>query len=258
VPLAAGTEPYHADGGPVGALVLHGFTGSPASTRPWAERLAAAGLTVAAPRLPGHGTRWQELNLTRWPDWYAEAERAFARLRARCQTVFVMGLSVGGCLSLRLAEERGDEVAGIVVVNPSLATTDPRARLSGLLSRVVPSMPGVVDDIKRPGVTELGYSRLPTRAFHSLRALWALTLADLGRVSQPLLVLRSAEDHVVEPLSAQLLLAGVASTDVEERVLPDSYHVATLDYDAVTVFEESLAFVRRLAPAGALGEREPA
>ncbi|MFL6137500.1 MAG: alpha/beta hydrolase [Frankiaceae bacterium] len=253
--MQAGTEPFHADGGPVGALVLHGFTGSPASTRPWAEHLAAAGLTVTAPRLPGHGTRWQELNLTRWPDWYAEAERAFLALRARCDVVVAMGLSVGGCLALRLAEERGDEVAGLVVVNPSLATTDLRARLSGPLSRVVPSMPGVVDDIKRPGVTEMGYGRLPTRAFHSLRALWALTVADLGRVHQPLLVLRSAEDHVVEPLSARLLLAGVSSTDVEEVVLPDSYHVATLDNDAPTIFDRSLALVRRLAPTA---EREPA
>jgi carboxylesterase len=237
--------------------VLHGFTGSPASTRPWAEHLAAAGLTVTAPRLPGHGTRWQELNLTRWPDWYAEADRAFARLRASCDHVVVMGLSVGGCLALRLAEQHGDEVAGVVVVNVSLTTTDPRARLSGLLRHVVPSMPGVVDDIKKPGVTEQGYQRLPTRAFHSLRALWATTVADLGKVRQPLLVFRSAEDHVVEPVSTEILLAGVSSTDVEERVLPDSYHVATLDNDAPAIFEGSLAFVRRLVPSTA-GEPEPA
>jgi carboxylesterase len=247
VPLLPGAEPFRAAGGPVGALVIHGFTGSPVSTRPWAEHLAAGGLTVTAPRLPGHGSRWQDLNLTRWPDWYAEVDRALTELLARCERVVVMGLSVGGCLALRLAEERGPDVTGLVVVNPSLMTTDPRARLSGVLSRVVASMPGVVDDIKKPGVTEGGYSRLPTRAFHSLRQLWALTVADLGKVTAPLLVFRSSVDHVVEAVSTETLLARVGSTDVEERVLPDSYHVATLDNDAPAIFEGSLDFARRVA-----------
>jgi carboxylesterase len=251
VPKLPGAEPFHADGGPVGVLVIHGFTGSPVSTRPWAEHLAAAGLTVTAPRLPGHGTRWQDLNLTRWPDWYAEVDRAFAALRDRCDHVFCMGLSIGGCLSLRLAEEHGDAVAGLVVVNPSLMTTDPRARFSGLLSKIVPATPGVVDDIRKPGVTEGGYPKLPMKAFHSLRQLWSVTVDDLPRVTQPLLVFRSAIDHVVEAANTELLLSRVTSADVEERVLPNSYHVATLDNDAAAIFEGSLAFVQSRVPSAA-------
>ena len=98
-----GAEPVDLPGGPVGALLCHGFTGTTQSMRPWAEHLAAAGLTVTAPRLPGHGTRWQDMNKTRWEDWYGELERAFDDLRARCDSVFVMGLSMGGTLTLRLA-----------------------------------------------------------------------------------------------------------------------------------------------------------
>jgi carboxylesterase len=247
VPLLPGAEPFHATGGPVGALVVHGFTGSPVSMRPWAEHLAAAGLTVALPRLPGHGSRWEDLNLTRWPDWYAEVDRALSDLRANCEQVFVMGLSMGACLALRLAEERGGDVAGLVLVNPSLMTRDPRIRFTGLISRVIPSTPGIVDDIKKPGVTEGGYARMPTRALHSLRQLWALTVTDLGKVTAPLLVFRSSVDHVVEPDSTRLLLARVGSADVEERVLADSYHVATLDNDAPAIFDGSVAFVRRLS-----------
>ena len=102
-----GAEPFAADGGPVGVVLSHGFTGSPQSLRPWAEHLAAAGFTVRLPRLPGHGTRWQDLNATRWPDWYGEIERAFDALRGRCDQVFAGGLSMGGTLVLRLAEQRG-------------------------------------------------------------------------------------------------------------------------------------------------------
>src|SRR3712207_6381224 len=104
MPLFPGAEPFAAEGGSVGVLLCHGFTGSPRSMRPWGEYLGAAGLTVALPRLPGHGTTWQELGRTRWEDWYAEVDRELADLRRRCASVFVMGLSMGGTLALRLAE----------------------------------------------------------------------------------------------------------------------------------------------------------
>lgn len=247
MPILPGAEPFHHDGGPVGVLLCHGFTGTPQSMRPWGEHLAAAGLTVACPRLPGHGTRWQDMNVTRWEDWYGEVERSFDGLRGRSEAVFVMGLSMGGTLSLRLAELRGSEVTGLVVVNASLATEDKRARLLPLLSKVVPSFPPVGNDIKKPGVTELAYDRLPLKAAASLQKLWALTRSELGRITQPVLVYRSREDHVVEPVSGRLLLEGVSSTEVEERVLEDSYHVATLDNDAPRIFEGSVEFVRRHA-----------
>jgi carboxylesterase len=244
-----GAEPFSHAGGPVGALLCHGFTGSPQSMRPWAEALAEAGLTVALPRLPGHGTRWQDMNMTTWDDWYGCVEREFLALRERCEAVFVMGLSMGGTLSLRLAEQHGRDVAGLVVVNPSVIGLDPRLRVLPVLQRVVPSLGGIASDIKKPGVHELAYSRVPLRALHSLRRAWDTVRADLPKVTQPLLLLRSAEDHVVEPESARLVLARVSSTDVTEIVLHDSYHVATLDNDAERIVAESLAFVRRIRPA---------
>jgi carboxylesterase len=88
-------QPFHADGGRVGVLFCHGFTGSPWSLREWAQVTADAGYRVSLPRLPGHGTTWQELNVTEWRDWYGEAEQAFLELRAHCDTVFVAGLSMG-------------------------------------------------------------------------------------------------------------------------------------------------------------------
>ena len=239
-----GAEPVDLPGGPVGVLLSHGFTGTTQSMRPWAEHLAAAGLTVLAPRLPGHGTRWQDLNRTGFADWYGEVERAFDDLRSRCTAVFAMGLSMGGTLVLRLAEERGDQVAGLVVVNASLASERKDARLAPLLARVLPSLPGIASDIRRPGAVELAYPRTPLKAFVSLQRAWPVVRADLARITCPVLVYRSRVDHVVEPVSGRALLAGLAGGTVEERVLEDSYHVATLDHDAPAIFDGSLEFVR--------------
>jgi carboxylesterase len=252
-PVQAGAEPISLTGGPVGVLLSHGFTGTTQSMRPWAEHLAAAGLTVRAPRLPGHGTRWQDMNDTGWDDWYGEVERAFDDLRSRCEVVFAMGLSMGGTLVLRLAEQRGPQVAGLVVVNASLGSERKDVKLAPLLSKVVASMPAVGNDIKKDGVTELAYPRTPLKAFASLKKAWPMVCRDLGRIACPVLVYRSAVDHVVEPISGRLLRDGLAGGTVEERVLENSYHVATLDNDAAAIFEGSLEFVRAHAPAASSG-----
>jgi carboxylesterase len=246
-----GAEPFASGGAPdatVGAVLCHGFTGNPSSLRPWGEHLAAAGIAVHCPRLPGHGTRWQDMNVTRWEDWYGELERAFDAMLATVPTVFAMGLSMGGTLCLRLGEQRGAEVAGLVLVNPSLAATPRDARLLPVLSRVLPSVRGIGSDIKKAGATESAYDRVPLRAAYSMAQLWRVTRADLGKLTQPVLTYRSRIDHVVPSSSGELLVEGASSTEVTEVVLENSYHVATLDNDAPRIFAGSVEFVRAHAP----------
>jgi carboxylesterase len=241
--LAPQAEAVRIDGGDTGVLLSHGFTGSPASMRPFAEHLAEAGHTVRAPRLPGHGTRWQELNKTRWPDWYAEVDRALTELRSRCSRVAVAGLSMGGCLALRLAERRPADVDALVLVNPFVASEDRRLRAVQVLRYLRASVPGIGNDIKRPGVVEHAYDRTPLQALHSLMRMWREVTAQLADVRAPLLLFRSAEDHVIDRASARLILAGVSSPAREEVVMRDSYHVATLDYDAPMIFARTEAFL---------------
>jgi carboxylesterase len=247
--LLPGAEPFHRDGGPVGVLVCHGFTGSPQSVRPWAEYLAERDLTVSLPLLPGHGTRWQDLQVTRWEDWYAEVDRELRALTAACEQVFVAGLSMGGTLALRLAAQHGDAVSGLVLVNPSLRGDSPAVPLLPVLRHLLPSVPGVGNDIAKEGSVELAYDRTPLHAAWSLARLWKTVQAELPQVTQPLLLFRSPNDHVVSPANAQLLLSRISSTDVEQRLCERSFHVATLDHDGEAIFEGSLRFIRRLGAA---------
>jgi carboxylesterase len=236
----------------IGVLLCHGFTGSPVSMRPWADHLAEAGFTVRLPLLPGHGTHWRDLNKSPWTEWYAHAEKQLVELTGRCASVFVFGLSMGGALTLRLAEEH-PEIAGIVLVNPSVLTLRKDAKLLSVLSKVLPSMPGIGNDIAKPGVLEGCYDRMPLRAAASLSLLWRVVRADLAKITQPTLLLHSAVDHVVEPENSAAVLKGIASADVEEVVLANSYHVATLDHDAPLIFDRSTDFAKRVH-AGRTGD----
>ena len=237
-----GAEPFRLGASPAGALLLHGFTGSPASMRPLGEFLAADGVTVAGPLLPGHGTAdWNDLATATVDAWTAAADGGLDTLAA-CETVTVVGLSMGACLALDLAARRPDRVRGIVLVNPYVR--DPRLFLAGGLRLFVRSVKGVGNDIKKPGQDEVCSERVPVRTLVQVRRLHRLVLEALPSVTQPLLVLRSDEDHIVDASNAALIMDRVGSTEPELIRLTNSYHVATLDYDADTIDERTLAFVR--------------
>jgi carboxylesterase len=246
-PLSTPARPELTGGRRIGVLLSHGFTGQPASMRPWGEALAEHGYAVEVPRLPGHGTTWQELNTLTWADWYAELVRALDKLVEENDAVVVGGLSMGGALVLRLAADRPDDVAGVVVVNPAVATKRLDVKLLPVLKHLVKSFPGIADDIKKAGGEEHGYTRTPLKAIHSMMLQWPGLVADLPKVTAPLLYFRSVEDHVVDGASEPLVLGGVSSQDVTVVRLEDSFHVATLDNDAERIFTDSAAFIARVS-----------
>ncbi len=248
--LVPGAEPFAADDGRTGVLLSHGFTGSPASMTPWGRQLAALGHTVRAPRLPGHGTTWKDMNTKRWPDWYGEVDAALTELRATCDQVIVAGLSMGGCLALRLAETRPADIDAIVLVNPAINLSRFDLKLLPVLKWLVPSMPGIGNDIKLAGQDEVGYDRTPLKALASQLQMWKATRADLGKITQPLLIFQSAEDHVLDATSIDLIRAGVSSAVTELVALPESYHVATIDNDAQLIFDRTAAFITEHVGSG--------
>ncbi|MYQ52877.1 MULTISPECIES: alpha/beta hydrolase [unclassified Streptomyces] len=248
MPVLPGAEPFRHEGGEVGVLLCHGFTGSPQSMRPWADYLAERGLTVSLPLLPGHGTCWQDMAVTGWQDWYAQVDRELRELRDRCAQVFVFGLSMGGALALRLAAKHGDTVTGLVLVNPANKVHGLSAYALPVARHLVRTTKGLAGDIALEGSQELGYDRVPLQAAHSLRSFLRLVDADLPQVTQPLVLLHSPQDHVVPPADSARILSRVSSTDVEEILLEQSYHVATLDHDAERIFGEAYRFIGRLAP----------
>jgi len=243
------------DGQQVGVLLCHGFTGTPSSMRAWGEHLAAEGYAVSAPRLPGHGTTWQEMNGTTYDDWYGEAERAFEKLQTEADQVFVGGLSMGGMISLNLAMDKGRDVRGLLLVNPVVHGVRNDVQVPTPLKyafmHLVPSVKGVGNDVMRPGVVERAYPRTPLRAAYSFFSALPMVRQRLPEVTQPLLMFRSRVDHVLDPSSGRIIMTSVSSRDLEERVLENSYHVATLDNDAPAIFSGSAEFLRRVSGAAA-------
>ena len=245
-PILEGAEPYSAQGDRRGALVLHGFTGCPQSMRPLAEAFAAVGYAVELPRLPGHGTTVQDMARYGWPDWAAAAEAAYADLAARTDSVVVAGLSMGGTLTLYLAQQH-PEIAAIVLVNPVVEPEDfaPLVKIArAQLDAGEPFIQGVGNDVADPDVTELAYASMPSAAVLSLVVGLQALKADLTVVSRPALILHSTQDHIVPPSSVKLLTESL-SGPYEVTELDRSFHVATIDFDKDVINERAVAFARQ-------------
>lgn len=249
--VMAGCEAFsHVGSGSVGVLVVHGFTGNPSSMTPQATAFAAAGLHVEQPRLPGHGTTLADMATTDWSDWSGEAAAAYDRLAERADKIVVIGLSMGGTLTLwtglqRLSDQR---LVGLICVNAATMPqpADVVAMLQEMLDEGNEVMPGIGSDIADPDVEEIAYEGTPLRQLMSLTNDGLAPIANrYGELDVPILIFSSTDDHVVPPENSTHL-GDTAGGPVELVELERSYHVATQDFDRDLITEQSLAFIERV------------
>jgi carboxylesterase len=231
----------------IGIIFVHGFTGSPAAVRSWAEFFSARGYAVRVPLLPGHGTRWEDLNRVGWQEWPTRVVEELEELHKSCDKVFIFGLSMGGATSLYVAAHHGDQLAGIVLVNPMIHIPGLKVKFAPVIARFRSHMPPVEGDIKRPNVSEFGYDALPTKGVVQLTKLLKSSRSTLGMVKNPIMLFHSAEDHVLPVSNTEIVMAEIGSEKKQRIELVNSYHVATLDYDADFIFENSLLFVEEIS-----------
>jgi carboxylesterase len=245
--VIAGAEPLSSAGTTgTGVLVIHGFTGNPSSMRGIAESMAAAGHAVELPRLPGHGTVVEDMLSTGWSDWTGEVELAYQRLALTTNQVVVVGLSMGGALTLWTALQH-PEVAGIVCINAATATQPDEvlAMVREMIDEGNEIMPGIGGDIADPDVVESAYEGTPLRPLLSLMDGVEAMTDRYGELTMPALVITSRQDHVVPVDNSEHLVATLGGP-VEHVWLERSYHVATQDYDRDLIIELVRDFVARV------------
>jgi len=243
-----GAEPMSHEGTTrTGVLVHHGSTGNPSPTRGIADAMAAAGHHVEMPRLPGHGTTIEDMVPTGWSDWTREVVKAHGRLADRVHSIVVVGLSMGGALTLWSGLHL-DGIVGLVCVNP--ATTPQGADVIEMLQDLVADglevAPAIGGDIADPDVEESSYDGAPLRALLSFMNEGLVPMTErYGELHVPLLLFTSRQDHVVEPSNSEHLAATYGGP-VDHVWLDRSFHVATQDYDRDDIIRRVGVFVAGL------------
>ena len=250
-PDAIDPSAYAFSGGSVGALLIHGFTGSVAETRPMGEYLAERGLTVECPLLPGHGTHPQDLTRIRWQDWAGAMESVLEDLRKRCEVVFVGGLSMGALLTLWLGAEHPD-VAGLIPMSPIVKARNRMMPLTlGLryLLKYSPFGPVGDDDLGDPEAIRRiwCYDQVPLWGAGEVYLLMQQVRRELPAVHQPLLIFQGLRDAQVPPEAAQMVYDVTASDDKTLVWLENSGHNLLVDGERESVWALSYEWMMGLA-----------
>jgi carboxylesterase len=241
---------FFLEGGPIGVLLIHGFTGSPPEMRRIGEYLHQRGLTVSAPLLPGHGTSVDDMNRSKWTEWTDCVERALAELWARSDTVFVGGLSLGSLLTLYLAAHHTD-LPGVILYSPATWIADRRLYLTPVVKYLMPKRAKSPDtDLTDPEADRWFwcYEEDPTVAAHELLKLLRRVRRALPQVTCPILLIHSTLDRSIDANSARLTYERVSSEDKELVTLHNSGHCLTVDSEWESVAAKTHEFIHAHLP----------
>jgi carboxylesterase len=242
-PVMSDAEPFFFKGNQIGILISHGFVGTPQSVRYLGEYLASEGYTVYGVRLKGHGTQYEDMENCSYQDWIQSLEDGYSLLQKHCREIFIIGQSMGGTLTLNLAQ-RFKSISGIMLINAAIISIPPMERYK--IKQVPRFVNEGAPDIKAQDVHEITYSKTPVRSIHQLFALMAETSDKLDSVTCPVLAFRSEEDHVVPPENTKYILSSIQSKIKEVVPLYNSYHVASMDNEKEFIAEQCSLFIYKL------------
>jgi carboxylesterase len=212
--------------------------------RPMGEYLAGKGLTVLGVRLAGHGTSPEDLERTTWQDLVASAEEGLDELRARCERVFVAGLSVGGLLTLHLAARHA--IAGAIVMSAPAYLKNWQLKVMPIVRRFAKwHHSSGKTDLTDPSAQDkmFSYQRIPVVFGEEVSHLMRRVRSELGLVQVPVLIMQGRCDRTIPADSAQVLFDGLASKDKQIVWWPNSGHAITVDSERQEVWFRSYAFI---------------
>lgn len=225
----AEAQPFFFPGDDHGVLLIHGFTGSAGHMRLLGEHLRDAGFTVRGINLPGHALSMDDMARTGWNDWLSAAKDAVVELRKTCKYVSVCGLSMGGVITLLLAEQM--ELTSIATISAPMAVLNPLMPFARILAPLMPRFMWGTSDEKKSQLDErynLGYAGFPTRTAADLSRLIKMARRDLSAVVCPILVVQSHGDETIAPSSADVIMMGVSSQRKATLWLDKVPHVCTI------------------------------
>lgn len=242
-PLAA---PFHLEGSRDDAvLLLHGWTGSPAHLRVLGSQLNVAGFPIIAPLLAGHGTRIEDIVDTGWRDWVKSAAEAALEIDATGKRLHLVGLSMGGVISVLLAPVFN--AVTITTINAPQRVWDRRTRLATAFRGSKRINPGGSSVPSPPEMAEFQqqYEGTPIGSVAELRDLINAANRNLHRVTCPALVIQSKADETVRPVSGEIIYEGLGSADKGLVWLDESRHVALLDDERDVIAQVILEHLQR-------------
>lgn len=250
--------PFFFPGNDVGCMLVHGLTGNPGSMLWLGEHLNQQGFTVYGPRLAGHGTDVYDLMPIRWQELFYDLLAGYQLLRRSCSKVFVVGLSMGGALTLLFSSRVS--VDGYVALaapheinNPLLPFIPVLQIFKKTLAKGVPPFDedefqqyvvAIQKERGEPSVGEGGYDDWALPTVYEVHKLLKEMRDGLPNLSAPGLFIHSLVDETVHYSNMEKNVAMAGSTDKRTVTLNESSHIITMHMERHIVYDEVATFIK--------------
>jgi carboxylesterase len=226
-------------------ICVHGFGGSPAEHYFTAKALNEAGYSVSVPLLKGHGTRIEDLDRCHYEEWVRSVEEDYAKRKGDYQGVYFLGLSMGGLLSLYMAEHH-PEIKAISLLAPALIYKQKSTYVAWIMLPFKKHLPftnsfPMMPEENRPYLSA-GYGASSVPAALQMTKLQKVVKANLKAIHQPAILFQSKADTMVDPKTEDYILKHISSSEKKGRMFEKSSHVITLDVDKDAAFQDTIAF----------------
>lgn len=247
-PILDKSMPFFFKEGNTGALLIHGFTGTPNEMKCIGEFLAKNGITSMGILLPGHGTDVKDLLKVKWQNWDNAVTESLEKLKEICDRIFLIGLSMGGTLALHHGINPDDKIKGIVIMNT------PVFKLGNYFVKLVPILKYIIKYAKKKGKSVkdvlveqniMGYNKHPLHGVAELLKLMKHVRKELNLIKVPVLIMHSKLDPTVSWKNAENIYKNISSIDKEIIYFHNSYHVLTMDNDKDEAFKKTLNFIKK-------------
>ena len=246
-------EPFFlpGDASKAACLLIHGFTGTPKEMRWMGDYLNAQGHTCLGIRLTGHATRPKDMVRSRWTDWTASVEDGYNLLRGVTDNIFLVGLSMGGVLTLLMSTRLN--VSGLVAISTpyELPVHVPawEMRAFSWFKTYMRKEKGRPDEgwfDKDAWKDHISYPLNPVRSAAELQVMLGRMRFALPKIAVPVLLVHSKDDKYVPSDSMPRIFERLTTSEKEMLWVTGSGHVVTRDAARQQVFEAAAAFIQRV------------
>ena len=216
------------------------------------EFLHGQGYTCLGIRLAGHATHPEDMIRSTRADWIASVEDGYHTLCGLTDKIFMIGLSMGGVLSLLLAAHL--DVMGVVALStPYRMPSDYPVWLMRLFSYFMPfhrkgsGEPGSGWFDSSAYREHISYPRNPVRSAAELKLLILEMRKSLPEVHVPVLLMHSRDDRYVLPDNMEQIYNKLTGASDKSRLfISGSGHVLPRDAARQDVFQRTLEFIQRV------------
>lgn len=215
-------------------LMLHGFGGNLIEMQELGMMLAQLGHTVSIPLHPGHGKTFKDFLNTKISLWYEHSLAAYDFLKETYEKVIVIGLSMGGAMTLRIGIDRKPYKL-VSMSTPLIAFTKEQMEVH---TRDEINRHHEISDMDKDRYFEIFYHiKQENNRFYEDDKKY------INQITSPILVIQGLKDHQRYKESSKMIIEGVSSKVVMAKYYEASGHVITMDKEKQAVFKDIIEFV---------------